>query len=465
MKPNKWFLAVGRTFVIALVFLMFASSASAEWKEQVLYSFQGGNSDGALPVGKIVFDSAGSLYGATTQGGGQCVPSQCGTVFQLTPPAKKGDPWSETVLYIFKGFNQGGTDGSLPAGGLVIDGSGNLYGTTAYGGTGNCVLLGTKVGCGTVYELSPPSQQGGSWTETVLYSFQGGNDGYLAWGDLVFDKKGNLYGATQFGGGKGTTCNSFYGGQCGTVFELSPPKKKGGTWTEKVLHHFAGIASGKKYGDAESPNGGLILDANGAIYGTSFNGGYNCQYSQGRGCGTVFELRPPEKEGGAWKEQLIHVFKDGNDGAGPNAGVIFGADGLLYGAAQGGAKAGGIVFRLAPAGDGWKEAVLYEFSSDTYSYIPSVALFDPSGKLYGTTETAPSPYGGSVFRLEPSAGKGNQWAISFLHEFKSGQDGANPGPCLLRDKSGDLYGTTAQGGGGGGGSCRAYCGTVFEVSH
>ena len=205
----------GSTIRLVLPFILvlaLAATASAEWKESVLYSFQGGNSDGALPVGKIVFDSSGNLYGATTQGGGQCVPSQCGTVYQLSPPAKNGDPWIETVRYIFRGFNQGGTDGSLPAGGLVMDSSGNLYGTTAYGGTGNCVLLGTKVGCGTVYELSPPQQQGGAWTETILYSFQGGNDGYFPWGNLVFDKKGNLYGTTIGGGA--------YGG--GTAFEITP---------------------------------------------------------------------------------------------------------------------------------------------------------------------------------------------------------------------------------------------------
>ena len=137
-----------------------------------------------------------------------------------------------------------GWDGATPEGGLVIENAGKLYGVTGYGGTGPCLLLGGPVGCGTVYELSPPAQTGDPWTETVLYSFQGGNDGFIAFGDLAFDKVGNLYGATLFGGGKGTTCDSLYGGQCGTVFELSPPQVNDGHWTEKVLHSFAGPAPG-----------------------------------------------------------------------------------------------------------------------------------------------------------------------------------------------------------------------------
>ena len=175
---------------------------------------------------------------------------------------KKVAPGSETILY---GFN--GTDGSIPVGGAIIDGNGNLYGTTAYGGSGTCLLFGDNVGCGVVYELSPPTQKGGQWTYTVLYNFQGGKDGLFPWGDLVFDSHGNLYGATQFGGGKGTTCNQYFDGNCGTVFELSPPKQKGGKWTEKILHSFAGGT------DGANPNGGLVLDGNGAIYGTTYFGG------------------------------------------------------------------------------------------------------------------------------------------------------------------------------------------------
>ncbi len=222
---------------------------AATWSEQVLYSFQGGTSDGAAPAGGVVFDKAGNLYGALTlAGGANCSPLgyECGLVYQLSPPAQKGDPWTETILYQFQG--KPANDGESPAGGVIIDSAGNLYGTTAYGGTGDCVLLGVSAGCGIVYELSPPQQKGGQWTETILYSFQSGNDGYFPWGDLTFDAKGNLYGATQYGGGKGTSCDPYFQ-YCGTVFEMSPPKKKGGSWTEKVLHSFAGMTNGKQMGD------------------------------------------------------------------------------------------------------------------------------------------------------------------------------------------------------------------------
>jgi uncharacterized repeat protein (TIGR03803 family) len=321
-----------------------ASSASADGSEKVLYSFLGGTGDGAYPAGGVVFDKAGNLYGATTDGGGQCVPTQCGTVFQLAPPAKQGDPWTETVLYIFKGNGSG--DGNTPAGSVIIDSAGNLYGTTGYGGTGDCVLLGTKVGCGTVYELSPPAHKGGAWTETVLYSFPTPERGYLPNGNLVFDSAGNLYGATMFGGGYGTSCNDFFQ-YCGEVFELSPPKENGGKWTEKVLHGFKGPS------DGANPNGGLIFDSKGAIYGTTSAGGYDGGDCGAGGCGTVFVLKPPSTKGEAWTEAMLHRFDPGVSGAAkPMAGVIFDR-GSLYGTTLGGESSGqGTIFELFPRSNG-----------------------------------------------------------------------------------------------------------------
>ena len=234
--------------VTALACALFAVPASAEWNEKVLYSFKGGP-NGSVPAGGVVFDKAGNLYGVTFDG----------VVFQLKPPVQEGRSWTENMLYVFQGVSKG--DGSTPSGGLVIDSVGNLYGVTAYGGTGDCVLLGNVVGCGTVYEISPPKEKGGAWKETILYSFPASKQGYLPNGDLVFDSAGNLYGATTFGGRRGTTCDDFYGGNCGAVFELSPPRSKGGKWTETVLHSFA---SGT---DGASPNGGLVLDGKGNVYG------------------------------------------------------------------------------------------------------------------------------------------------------------------------------------------------------
>jgi hypothetical protein len=366
-----------RLALLCIIVLALVSAASAEWKEKVLYSFQG-LPDGSLPAGGVVFDKAGNLYGATTEGGSNSCPGigQCGTVYQLKPPAKKGDPWTETVLYIFRGKNH--NDGSLPAGGVIIDGAGNLYGTTAYGGAGTCILLGGNVGCGTVYELSPPKQKGGAWIETVLYSFPTAKQGYLPNGNLVFDNAGNLYGATEFGGGHGTTCNSLYQ-YCGAVFELSPPKRKGGKWTEKVLHGFEGVFEGALLGDGANPNGGLVLDSKGAIYGTTQIGGFaadNCSGSNGfAGCGVVFKLNPPSKRGDPWGEHLVYRFKGRpNDGGGPNGGLVFDAAGSLYGTTVGGGnQEGGVAFKLAQLARSagvWRETLLHIFGNGNNAILP-----------------------------------------------------------------------------------------------
>jgi hypothetical protein len=442
--------------------LLLASSASAEWKEKVLYSFQGGNNDGAVPAGGVVFDEAGNLYGATTEGGGECPPSQCGIVFQLAPPAKKGDPWTETVLHIFKGPGSG--DGNTPVGSVILDSAGNLYGTTGYGGTGNCVLLGTKVGCGTVYELSPPKQKGGEWTETVLYSFPTPKQGYLPNGNLVFDRAGNLYGATMFGGGYGTSCNDFYE-YCGAVFELSPPKQKGGKWTEKVLHGFAGVAKGGPPGDGANPNGWLVLDSKGAIYGTTFTGGLdNCSSGENEGCGTAFKLAPAARNNSPWTETILHRFRSSPDGGGPQSGVIK-VNGRLWGTTGGGGSwSWGTAFCLEPPSGKsgrWEERILYGFDADNQYGADPVGGLTPAsnGNLYGTTNAYGAYFGGTVFEL---TAKGAKWAISLLYSFAGPPDGEFPSGSLVFDKSGNLYSTSEAGGDGQ--SCQSGCGTVFEVS-
>jgi hypothetical protein len=424
--------------------------ASAEWKEKVLYSFQGGTTDGSVPAGGVVFDKAGNLYGADTSGGSGGCPNQgCGMVFQVSPPAQKGGAWTETSIYAFQGVLKGATDGFTPAGGLIIDGQGNLYGTTAYGGNGPCILLGTRAGCGIVYELSPPAQQGGQWTYTILYNFQGGNDGYFPWGNLVFDSQGTIYGATQFGGGEGTTCNYIYGGQCGTVFKMSPPKTKGGNWTEKVLHRFK---SGR---DGANPNGGLVFDTNGTIYGTTYGGGNESGNCGSGGCGTVFALQSPIKKGGPWTEKQLHVFAGGSDGSLPSAGVIFDSKGSLYGTTV------GTLFRLAPPSNKsgrWTKTILYTFNQEAYG--PEGALiFDKNRNLYGTTYSG-NRFSGTVFRLKPPTRKGGNWAFTILYGFTGSSEGAQPAADLVFDQQGNLYSTTQL---GGTGACTFGCGTVFEV--
>ena len=449
MSPTSWFSSVTRTPAILLAVVIFASSPSAaEWKEKVLYSFQG-VPDGAVPAGGVVFDKAGNLYGATQDGGSSTCdgPGQCGTVYQLAPPAQKGGAWTETVLYVFKGHAY--NDGATPEGGVLIDQAGNLYGTTGYGGSGPCTLLGGAVGCGTVYELSPPAKQGDPWTETVLYSFQGGNDGYVASGDLVLDKAGNLYGATLFGGGKGTTCDSLYGGQCGTVFELSPPKTKGGKWTEKVLHSFAGGTDGAE------PNGGLVLDGAGAVYGTTaWGGGASCQ---GSGCGTAFEVEPTAKMGRAWTEKILHRFTGEDDGEGPNGGLILDAKGALYGTTINGGPGNGrgTVFRLSSLSghsQSWTETFIRVFNSCNGSAPcePSAGvIFDSAGNLYGTATDF-------LFRMRPPVRKGGSWNLAVLYRFKGSPDGSAPSQ-LIFGSAGVIYGPTAGGGTSGNG-------TVFRAA-
>jgi len=416
MNPNQWPGCASRLLVIALATLILSASASAEWKEKVLYSFQGGSA-GSTPAGGVVFDKAGNLYGANSWGGSGCPSNGCGTVFEISPPTQKGDAWTETTIYAFQGVGGSVKDGLTPEGGVIIDQQGNLYGTTTLGGNGPCILLGSPAGCGIVYEMSPPTQEGGPWTETILYSFQGGNDGYFPIGDLVFDKHGNLYGATWYGGGKGTNCDPYYGGNCGTVFKLIPPQQKGGAWTEKVLHSFAGAANGQQVGDGADPNGGLILDSNGVVYGTTYYGGNASGECGAAGCGTVFKLVPSAKKGEAWTEKLLYMFQGGQDAATPAAGVTFGMNGDLYGTTVFGPQNGyGTVFEvLRPSGKAhvWKDKLLYRFSNGKDGNSPEAGLVaDAHGRLYGTARDG-NPTSGSVFKVAPPKNEGGIGSLVF----------------------------------------------------
>ncbi|HEX8814913.1 MAG TPA: choice-of-anchor tandem repeat GloVer-containing protein [Terriglobales bacterium] len=449
------FLRAARALVFAAVLTV---QAHAQWNESVLYSFQGGNSDGAVPVGGIVFDKAGNIYGATQGGGANtCSPmAACGTVYQLIPPINNGGKWTEKVLYVFRG--KAANDGDFPGGGLAIDSIGNLYGTAYYGGTGDCVLLGIKGGCGVVFKLSPPEQAGGTWREAILYSFKGGSDGYVPFGDLTFDADGNLYGVTLYGGGRGgRLCDSFYTG-CGTVFKLSPPTQKGGGWKEEVLYRFAAGT------DGYNPNGGLIIDHRNHVYGTTESGGnQQCNYgTNGLGCGTLFELIPPSKMCGTWTEQILHRFTGKDDGANPAVGVTtFG--GHIYGSTGGGGPfKRGLLFEMTQTKEGWDENVLYDFNGGNDGQGPGSPLrFDTDGSLYGTA-IGGADFSGVVFQLSPrlndqplSATSAASWAFDLLYTFKGVPDAHYPGDSLILVDQNQLYGTA------GGGMYDD--GAVFEV--
>lgn len=414
---------------ISLFLLVLTFSALAGASEEVIYRFQGGT-DGYFPTGTLLKDDAGNLYGSTAEGGtpGLCDGYGCGTVFELTPPAQAGDPWVESVLYRFQGDN----DGSDPNSPLVADRQGNLYGSTATGG---------DLGNGTIFELERPSAPGGSWIHKVLHSFKGVPSG-TGTGDgalpsaVRFDAAGNLYGTTDQGGlcvtsDDITTC-------FGSVFRLAPPSHLGGTWTESVLYRF-GLTG------LNDPHGGVIFDRQGNLYGTTYTGGVPPYF-----LGGVFELSPPGSGGETWQETTLFEFAL-TDGGAPNGSLIFDAAGNLYGTTLiGGTSGYGTAFELSPPESGigsWRETILYDFLTDGDGNSPLAELiFDKTGNLYGTDWMGGLSNRGSVFQLTPPSSPDGTWSEVTLHTFGSGNDGSEPRSGLIFGAGGALYGTASQGG-------------------
>jgi uncharacterized repeat protein (TIGR03803 family) len=463
--------------ITLLTFLAVSASASTP-KEQVIYSFQGGN-DGAFPSSDLVADSAGNLYGTSVYGGtGLCTDSDgfvigCGTVFELIKPGKVGGKWTESVLYSFQGVQQTSFDSAFPLAGLTFDSRGNLYGTTSGGST--------SYDLGYVFELSPPATKGGAWTRTTLYSFQGGTDGASPRGGVVFDKQGRLYGSTNTGAPLAG----------GTVFRLTPPAKAGSAWTETVLYDFTGGT------DGQNP-AGVVLDSKGNIYGTTSGGGgfgIGDQYTNSwAGGGTAFELTPGGL-GKPWNENLTFLFPTcySNPSEGeycgsstqPESKLIWDSSGNLYGTTQIGGQINncnddkgiyligcGAVFQFVPpstAGGAWTQNVLYQFGGGSYidGQFPLADLaFDTKGNLYGTTSAGGSSALGMLFELTPPSTKGASWTETILYNFVGGSDGATPSAGLIAGTGGAFYSTTQY---GGSGNCMHMiveptgCGTVFAI--
>jgi uncharacterized repeat protein (TIGR03803 family) len=376
--------------------------------EEILYSFSG--ADGAYPDAGLIMDASGNLYGTTSHGG-----IGYGAVFELV---NSSGTYSEKVLHNFTGY----PDGTYPIAGLIMDASGNLYGTTSNGGTD---------GYGTVFELVNSS---GTYSESVLYSFTNSSgDGATPTASLIMDKSGNLYGTTNGGGTNGY----------GTVFELV---NSAGTYSEKVLYSFTGSP-----GDGANPIAGLILDASGNLYGTTVIGGTN-------GVGTVFEL---VNSSGTYSEKVLYSFTNfGGDGAYAYGGLIMDASGNLYGTTySGGTNGAGTIFELANSSGTYSEKVLYSFTGvNGDGALPYAGLtMDTSGNLYGTTYEGGTNGYGTVFKLVNSPGA---YSEKVLYSFTGSGDGDGANPyyaSLSMDASGDLYGTTVNGG-------NAYGdGTVFEL--
>ncbi len=363
---------------------------SAAGQFTTLYSFpvaaQG------YPSAGVVLDAAGNLYGAT----GGTYPAMAGIVYKLSPSGQ------ETTLYAFTG----GVDGADAISALILDPSGNVYGTTNKGGPGSV---------GTVYEVSSTGQ------ETVLYAFRGALDGALPAAGVIGDAAGNLYGTTQNGG----TSNQ------GIVF------KTDASGHQTVLYNFSGGT------DAAYPTAPVTRDAAGNLYGTTVNGG--------AGYGTVYKIDT------TGQETVLYSFMDGLDGGYPYAGVVLDPAGNVYGTAVlGGTFGAGVVFKVDPTGH---ETVLYSFTGFGDGYQPYGGVIrDSAGNLYGTADGnggIGSPQG-VVYKLDIT---GHQ---TVLYSFTGGADGGGPRSALIRDAAGNLYGT-AYYGGIPSRICGSGCGVVYKV--
>ncbi|HEX3666892.1 MAG TPA: choice-of-anchor tandem repeat GloVer-containing protein [Rhizomicrobium sp.] len=393
----------GCIFAGSLALAALATPIAAHAKGfDVLYRFcsQQNCTDGRWPYAGLISDDQGNLYGTTGAGGtSPCRLYGCGTVFKLAPDG------TETVLHAFTADD----DGSGPYGSLIADAKGNLYGTTATGGSSGCG--GSDYGCGTVFKITPAGK------ESILYAFGGNSDGADPLAGLVSDKAGNLYGTTSDGGG-GTQCIVEFGG-CGTLFRISPKGK------ETLLYAFTGAA------DGATPQASLVIDKKGNLFGTTTYGGNLSACSEG--CGTVFEITS------TGTEKTLYTFQGGNDGWSPVANLIVDKSGNLYGTTQAGGSTTacngvgcGIVFRIAPDGT---ETVLYDFTGVDDGAHPSAGVIaDSMGNFYGTTYTGGADDEGTVFRLTP---KGK---LKVLNTF-NGQGNA-PVANLTFGRKGILYGTT-----------------------
>ena len=337
------------------------------WKETILHRFNN-LAEGQYPWTGLVQDPAGNLFGTTwLSAGNHCANEVCGVIFELSPPSSGSKQWTYRVIYEFTGNADGG--GPWQGADLVRDSEGNLFGTTASGGSGQCIG-----GCGVVFELSPVD---GTWTETVLYNFPAdasGNGGGN--GGVILDQSGNLYGTTYYGG----SFNPWSG-----VFKLVRPSKPGGTWKYVTIHNLISNDEGT------SPAAGLVFDSQGNLYGTTEFGGTSSDF------GTVFRLTP--QPSGSWIHSVLHKFTGMGDGQWPTNALTVDAEGNVYGTTQAGGVGAchgpfglgcSVAFRFNPpadAHDPWIETVFYTFAPGTDGDIPwGRLIFGAGGQLYGATQ-------------------------------------------------------------------------------
>lgn len=422
-------------FLCAAVLVLTCCFAMGQAQEKVLWSFASGPSDGVNPVGNLIFDQTGDLYGVT-QGGGSGAGFR-GTVFELTP--ERGGSWTESVLYNFCSnyVNLECLDGAFPQAGLVLDSAGNLYGTTAFGGNTNDVCGSS--GCGIIFELSPPLFPGGAWTETVLYTFcsrlvnEQCLDGAEPTGDLTLDASGNLYSTTE-GGGSGH-------GPGGTVFELSPGL---GGWIETVLYNFCSLGQDSVCPDGGDPRAGVTFDSYGNLLGTTQLGGA----ANSAGGGTIFKMSPGS---GGWTEAVLFASTHPRFGSDPEGGVSLDRSGNVYTTfISGGQSGNGGVIKLRLDGS---HAQFWFNGADGAGPAAGVLIDFKRHAIYSTTEEGGNHGGGTVFEMTAPS----QEAVLYgFCQLPNCADGTFPAG-LIEDNQGNFYGT-AKGGGTNSG------GVVFEVT-
>jgi len=373
----------------------------------IIYSF-GSGADGAYADTDLVRDASSNLYGTTVKGGTHA----SGTVWQLHP--NRDGSWTHTVLFNFTG----GADGSEPYKGVTLDAAGNLYGTAVTGGSGPC-----EGGCGVVYTLA---SNGGTWTQSVIHSFSGA-DGQGPGSAVTLDDHGNVFGTTPTGGTNGFgniyelkrsktgawkfvelhpfsgpdgaggsagrllfTGKAFYGantaggeGDAGNIFEL---KRSHGAWKYSVLYSFPGAPG------AGFPYGGLMRDARGSLFGTTY---YDGEY----GLGGVYELA---QKHGKWRGQVLYDFPGDPDGAAPISSLAMDSAGTLYGTTSAGGADDGTIFSLAPKGKGWKERVLHAFTDTPDGEYPYTGMIaDGAGHFFGATAFGGEHAAGAIYEFTP----------------------------------------------------------------
>ena len=420
-----------------LVFMVLVCSFSLGQNNfKVIHSFVGFPSDGMLPVSSVILDKAGNIYGTTPGGGNQtgCGDLGCGVAYELSPDGQGN--WTETILYNFCQNFDGSLclDGAYPNG-LTIDSSGNLYGTTFSGGSGH--VYGT--GPGVAFELSPPREKGGAWTETVLHNFcsQFSNgsclDGWVGEvGPLVLDRSGNLYGTAGLGG-----VGHVAGGE-GIIFRLSLGTQG---WEETVLHSFCIRGQGEECLDGYGPGGGLTFDKSGNLYGTT---DYSGDINKLEG-GTLFMLSP---QGNVWKYKLLAVIPPNTKPYLPVSPIAYDAAGNLYSTLTSGGYGG--VFRINAKSLRFS---IFKFNGSDGAAPGSVYVDQAKNALFGTTGGGGDYGRGTIYEIDATGRE------SVLYSFCPQQnctDGDGPGG-LVPDAMGNIFGDANLGGADG-------LGTVFEFT-